>query len=121
MCLFKFKTYGTDLATRPLGKKVREEILPIINSLDGGKLVLDFEGVNMVTNSFADECLAKLLLDMPFETLKSKTTFRNLNDTSKKYIAFAFQRRLAAIVATGRAPSLSAPAENPHNPRKPSH
>jgi hypothetical protein len=94
MNTFKFNTYGQELATRILGKKVREVILPLINETGAEKLVLDFEGVNIVTNSFADECLAKLIYEMPFETLKSKTTFRNLNDTARKYIAFAFQRRL---------------------------
>ena len=97
MNTFKFNTYGQELATRILGKKVREVILPLINETGAEKLVLDFEGVNIVTNSFADECLAKLIYEMPFETLKSKTTFRNLNDTVRKYIAFAFQRRLKGV------------------------
>ncbi len=97
MNTFKFNTYGQELATRILGKKVREVILPLINETGAEKLVLDFEGVNIVTNSFADECLAKLIYEMPFETLKSKTTFRNLNDTVRKYIAFAFQRRLKVV------------------------
>lgn len=97
MNTFKFNTYGAELATRILGKKVREVILPLINQTSTEKLVLDFEGVNIVTNSFADECLAKLIYEMPFETLKSKTTFRNLNDTARKYIAFAFQRRLKVV------------------------
>lgn len=97
MNTFKFNTYGRELATRILGKKVREVILPLINETSAEKLVLDFEGVNIVTNSFADECLAKLIYEMPFETLKSKTTFRNLNDTARKYIAFAFQRRLKVV------------------------
>ena len=97
MNTFKFNTYGLELVTRILGKKVREMILPLINQTSTEKLVLDFEGVNIVTNSFADECLAKLIYEMPFETLKSKTTFRNLNDTSRKYIAFAFQRRLKVV------------------------
>ena len=28
-------------------------------------VVLDFTGVNVVSNSFADECIAKLLLPLP--------------------------------------------------------
>jgi hypothetical protein len=97
MNTFKFNTYGQELATRILGKKVRVVILPLISETGAEKLVLDFESVNIVTNSFADECLAKLIYEMPFETLKSKTTFRNLNDTARKYIAFAFQRRLKEV------------------------
>jgi len=99
MNTFKFNTYGQELATRLLGKKVREELLPLIKDTSD-KIALDFEGVNIVTNSFADECLAKIVYEIPFETLKSKTTFRNVNDTSRRYIAFAFQRRLNEINST---------------------
>ena len=42
-------------------------------------VVLDFTGVNVVSNSFADECIAKLLLTMSLADLKSRTTFRGLN------------------------------------------
>ena len=41
--------------------------------------VLDFTGVNVVSNSFADECIAKLLLHMTLTELKSRTTFKRLN------------------------------------------
>ena len=67
MATFKFVTIGENLGTRVLGEKVRNMLLPMI--LGNEKVVLDFEGVNVVSNSFADECLAKLLLSMPLEEL----------------------------------------------------
>ena len=66
------------------------------------KVVLDFSGVNVVSNSFADECLAKLLLIMPLEELKQRTTFRGLNEFARKNIAIAFRRRLNAMKAVKR-------------------
>ena len=60
-------------------------------------MVLDFEGVDVVSNSFADECLAKLLLTMSLDDLKQRTTFRGLNDFAKKNIALAFKRRMFAL------------------------
>lgn len=48
------------------------------------KVVLDFTGVNVVSNSFADECIAKLLLDMSLVELKRRTTFRGLNPLVNK-------------------------------------
>ena len=63
MVEFKFVTYGTDFGTRDMGQKLREKLLPLIMGEE--KVVLDFTGVNVVSNSFADECIAKLLLDMP--------------------------------------------------------
>ena len=95
MVTFKFREVGDALGTRQLGAQVRERLLPLIESND--KVVLDFEGVNVVSNSFADECLAKLLFSMSFEELKQRTTFTSVNDFARKNIAIAFRRRIAVM------------------------
>ena len=97
MATFKIVTIGENLGTRVLGEKVRNMLLPMI--LGNEKVVLDFEGVNMVSNSFADECLAKLLLSMPLEELKRRTTFRGVNNFVRKNIAVAFKRRMMIMKA----------------------
>lgn len=94
---FRFVTIGENLGTRMLGEKVRNVLLPMI--LENEKTVLDFDGVEVVSNSFADECLAKLLLVMPLEELKRRTTFHGLNDFARKNIAVAFKRRMLAMKA----------------------
>lgn len=95
MVTFKFKEISNSLGTRQLGCQVREQLLPLIASND--KVVLDFEGVNIVSNSFADECLAKLLLSMSFEELKQRTTFVSVNEFAKRNIAIAFRRRMTQL------------------------
>ena len=95
MITFKFITIGENLGTRILGEKVRNMLLPMLQQNE--LVVLDFEGVDVVSNSFADECLAKLLLIMPLDELKKRTTFRGLNDFARKNIAVAFKRRLLAM------------------------
>ena len=92
MKIFKFNQFGSNLGTRMLGADVRERLVPLLN--DEEKVVLDFEGVDVVSNSFADECLAKLLLTMSLDELKQCTTFRGLNDFARKNIALAFKRRM---------------------------
>ena len=77
MVTFSFREYGENLGTRPLGQRVRERLLPLIEQNEC--VVLDFTGVNVVSNSFADECIAKLLIEMPLAELKKRTTFRGLN------------------------------------------
>ncbi len=96
MVTFKFKEVGENLGTRLLGEKVRQQLLPLI--LSNEKVVLDFEGVNVVSNSFADECLAKLLFSMSLDELKQRTTFASVNDFARKNIAIAFHRRLASAM-----------------------
>ena len=95
MVTFKFNQFGENLGTRILGADVRNQLLPLIEGDE--KVVLDFEGVDVVSNSFADECLAKLLLTMSLDDLKQRTTFRGLNDFAKKNIALAFKRRMFAL------------------------
>lgn len=96
MITFKFVTIGENLGTRTLGEKARNMLLPLIQE-GHEQVVLDFEGVDVVSNSFADECLAKLLQVMPLDELKKRTTFRGLNDFARKNIAVAFKRRMLAM------------------------
>ena len=97
MIRFEFKNIGEYLGTRQLGEQTRKQLMPLV--LGDEKVVFDFSGVSVVSNSFADECLAKMLLEIPFEELKQRTTFAGLNDFAKKNIAVAFRRRLRTIEA----------------------
>lgn len=97
MIVFKFINYGTDFGSTVLGQKLREMLLPLINGND--KVVLDFTGVNVVSNSFADECIAKLLLEMPLAELKRRTTFRGLNPLAERSVLVALQRRYKVLSA----------------------
>ena len=91
MVTLSFREYGENLGTRPLGKRVREQLIPLLEQDE--RVVLDFTGVNVVSNSFADECIAKLLLTMPLSELKSRTTFRGLNPIASESVLTALQRR----------------------------
>ncbi|MBE6333567.1 MAG: DUF4325 domain-containing protein [Bacteroidales bacterium] len=91
MVIFRFREYGENLGTRPLGKRVREQLLPLIEQ--NNCVVLDFTGVNVVSNSFADECIAKLLLEMPLAELRNRTTFRGLNPIANDSVLTALRRR----------------------------
>lgn len=96
MVTFSFVQYGENLGTRPLGQQVREILHPLIEQNDC--VVLDFTGVNVVSNSFADECIAKLLLNMSLSELKQRTTFRGLNPVAAECILTALKRRRLAMV-----------------------
>ena len=91
MVTFFFRDFGENLGTRPLGQKVREQLVPLLEKEDC--VVLDFTGVNVVSNSFADECIAKLLLTMSLAELKAHTTFRGLNPMASQSVLTALQRR----------------------------
>ena len=98
MVEFKFIEYGTDFGTRDMGQKLRQKLSALISA--GNKVVLDFTGVNVVSNSFADECIAKLLLEMPLDELKRHTTFRGLNPLAERSVLVALQRRYKVMNET---------------------
>ena len=91
MVTFSFILFGENLGTRPLGQRVRERLLPLIEQ--NALVVLDFTGENDVSNSFADECIAKLLLHMSLAELKSRTTFKGLNPIASECVLTALRRR----------------------------
>lgn len=88
---FEFSKYGTDFGTRDMGAKIRHELQQLLDK--GIRIALDFSGVNVVSNSFSDECIAKLLLEMPLDRLKRIITFRNLSPMAERSILVALQRR----------------------------
>ena len=95
MITFHFRDFGEYLGTRQLGEKVREQLWPLIQCDE--KVRLDFEGVDVVSNSFADECIAKMLLSISLDELKQRTTFSGLNDFARKNIALALKRRMESL------------------------
>lgn len=91
MVEFRFSQFGTDFGTRDMGAKIRQQLRPLLDGEE--RVVLDFTGVNVVSNSFADECIAKLLLEMSLDELKQHTTFRGLNPLAERSVLVALQRR----------------------------
>lgn len=96
MVTFSFRDYGDNLGTRQLGSQVRERLMPLLKGDD--IIVLDFTGVNVVSNSFADECIAKLLLTMSLAELKARTTFKGLNPLASESVLTALRRRHLSLV-----------------------
>ena len=98
MVTFSFRQFGENLGTRQLGEIARKKLMPMLDGKE--KVILDFTGIDVVSNSFADECIAKLLLEMPLSELKHHTTFRGLNPLAERSVLVALQRRYKVISLT---------------------
>lgn len=88
----KFLKFGSSLGTRDLGAKIREEVEQSIYNDE--KVIFDLDGMEIISNSFADECFAKLLLKFDFDIIRSKTSFINGNNENNKIILKAFKDRI---------------------------
>lgn len=82
--------FGDNLCTRASGRAVYESVVKTIQA-SGETLVFDFDGVSVVTNSFADEVFGRLAMEFGLEKLIKATTFRNVSDFPAKVISYAVQ------------------------------
>lgn len=93
--IFAFSHFGTDFGTREMGARIRQQLITNLN--EDVPITLDFTGVNVVSNSFADECIAKLLLEYTLSELKKKIIFKGLNPLAERSILVALQRRYIVL------------------------
>ncbi|NJM78827.1 MAG: STAS-like domain-containing protein [Flavobacterium sp.] len=83
----QFNKIATSLGTRDLGAKIRLSIQEKIEVND--KVFLDFQDVEVITNSFANECFGKLREAISTETFRNKVAFINTNDFIQRVIISA--------------------------------
>lgn len=90
--------FGKALVTRAAGRLTYEEIAPAVaNTMD--VVTFDFAGVDSITNSFADEVFGRLVCDMGMDTLRNRTTFRNVQPFWARVIRSAMDARQEAVMA----------------------
>lgn len=94
----EFKLLGSVLHTRFDAASIREKIY--LAWREGNSLVLDFNKIEMMSHSFADECFGKLAEDMhiaPFE-LYNKFEFKNTSPIIKKKIDSALNESQSKLL-----------------------
>ena len=92
-----FINAGRQHSTRVAGVALRKKIIEGIEKQE--KIIFDCSGVDIVSNSFADECFAKLMLHFDLPIVKEHTTFQNATPFIKAVIANSFKERLQAMHA----------------------
>ena len=80
--------------TRQAAERVRHKASNIIR--EGDKLlVLDFENVNLVSSSYADELIGKLVAEIGFSVFNSYCQLRNLSILNQQVVDRSVQQRMA--------------------------
>lgn len=86
------KKYGKALATRSSGRTAYKDIMRDSNNL-AEDVIFDFEDVNVVTNSFADEVFGRIAYEVGLTRMREVTTFRNVSPTWAVVIRHAIDVR----------------------------
>jgi hypothetical protein len=78
---------ASSFGSRLAGEPIRRKLVALSRMVTAKRVVIDFEGVPIVSSSFADEVFGKLFLEMgpigfaqSFELIKVSDTVRSLID-----------------------------------------
>ena len=88
--IVNLKEFGTSLGSRVLGKEVSN----MINFEKEGEVILDFNGVKMVTSSFADEVVGKNCAKLGLHNFFDKVQIVNTSEQIKLILKKAIMDRL---------------------------
>lgn len=93
--IIKFGDINCSLGTRILGSEIRYSVIHNLSTNADEIIVFDFTDVEVVSNSFADECFGKLLDEFGLEATRRRTTFMNANPFVSHVIKNAINNRLS--------------------------
>lgn len=93
-----FGHIGSSLGTRALAKSIREEVS--FTLFRNEFVCFDFEGVDTISHSFADECFGKLLLDFDIDFLRERSTFISTNEKIRRAISFTLKERARQLLVS---------------------
>ncbi|MFC1461472.1 STAS-like domain-containing protein [Verrucomicrobiota bacterium] len=100
--LIRDVAHGT--GTRRSGQQVRTFVQNVFNE-GAPRVVLDFTDVGMISSSFADEVIGKLVAELGFSTFCDRVHVQNVNSTIQPLIDRAVAQRLSTTVSIPGSPA----------------
>jgi hypothetical protein len=95
MLVLSLGEIGTDLRARFYASAVREKAKKALEHNE--QVVFDFDRVEEVTSSFADECFGKLVLDIRPEIISKSISYRNTSPYFKAIFQKALKERMLQL------------------------
>lgn len=94
--LLKMKEETTGFGSRFSGRQLRTKLLNLLNSNNTYPIIIDWEGIPVISSSFADEFIGKLFLEIGVIAFSSRVRFRAMEDLIRNLIDKAVGQRLTA-------------------------
>ena len=92
--ILKMKEETTGFGTRHSGVQIRTKIVNLMNAEPAYPLIIDWEGIPVISSSFADEVMGKLFLRLGAMTFSSKIRNMNMESLIKGLLDKAVAQRL---------------------------
>ena len=90
--VYDIAKHSEGTGTREAGKRARIQILNIVKQT-GTDITLDFLNVGVMSSSYADELIVKLLLDVGIFQFNRAIRLKGLSDTHKRILEKSFRQR----------------------------
>jgi len=91
---FRLADAKTGTGTRESGKRIRTDLINMFNDTKKG-IVIDFDGLSVISSSFADELVGKLLVHLGFFGFNQIVRMKNMNQTIQAIVERSVAQRMA--------------------------
>lgn len=88
---------SSGFGTRQAGERIRNQILNI-HQQSNQVIVIDFKGVELISSSFADELLGKLVVEFGFFGFNNLIRMRNMNSLVQNIVQRSVSQRMAESI-----------------------
>ena len=92
--LFKVFDEASGFGNRPSARPLRNSVENLMNQFPDKKISIDFDGVNLVSASFADEFIARLAKTVGVVTFFQKVKLVGMNDLVRRTMDAVIEQRL---------------------------
>lgn len=96
---YLLKDWQDGVGTRPSGKKLRIEILNNYKETHR-RISIDFAHIRVVSSSFADELLGKLVVELGFFNFNNLVKLKNMNQLIQQIVQRSVAQRMAESMKT---------------------
>ena len=97
---FKLDEQATSFRSRPAGKPVHTKLANLVAACDGQTIYVDFEGITVISSSFADEVFGKLFVALGPMRFMQAIRLINVSPTVQALIDRAITQRMKSSFNT---------------------
>ena len=91
---FRLADAKTGTGTRESGKRIRTDLINMFKDTQKG-IVIDFDGLSVISSSFADELVGKMLVHFGFFGFNQIVRLKNMNQTIQAIVERSVAQRMA--------------------------